>query len=156
MWQIIVGIYDGDPRLTNDHKSSWRVGKARKVLGRVGNTRKVFREVCPQVTSVGICIQSQGQLISVCTCAQAQIYFLKEFSHIFWRLDPLSGHQTGQSQCKIAFLDRKWSKTRIFSPDMPQQILANSDLHLPSTIRGPPFPNASLWSRVTSMHIWRF
>ena len=34
MWQIIVGIYDGDPRSTNDHKSSWRVGKAWKWLGR--------------------------------------------------------------------------------------------------------------------------
>jgi hypothetical protein len=36
MWRIIVGIYDGDPRLTNDHKSSHRVGKGRKWLGRVG------------------------------------------------------------------------------------------------------------------------
>jgi len=50
MWRIIVGIYDGDPRLTNDRKrshrvgkarkSSRRVGKARKWLGKVGNTRK--------------------------------------------------------------------------------------------------------------------
>jgi len=47
MWRIIVRIYDGDPRLTNDGKSSWRVGKARKWLGRVGNTQKVFGEVCP-------------------------------------------------------------------------------------------------------------
>src|SRR5882762_5980815 len=50
MWRIIVGIYDGDPRLTNDRKRSHRVGKARKSsrrvskarkwLGKVGNTRK--------------------------------------------------------------------------------------------------------------------
>src|ERR1700676_4375757 len=25
---------------------------------------------------------------------------------ILWRLDPLSGHQTGQSQCKITFPDQ--------------------------------------------------
>jgi hypothetical protein len=47
MWQIIVKIYDGDLRLTNDRKSSQRVGKARKWLGRVGNARKVFGEVRP-------------------------------------------------------------------------------------------------------------
>ena len=40
MWRIIVGIYNGDPRLTNDRKRSHRVGKARKWLGKVGNTRK--------------------------------------------------------------------------------------------------------------------
>jgi len=40
MWRIIVGIYNGDPRLTNDRKRSHRVSKARKWLGKVGNTRK--------------------------------------------------------------------------------------------------------------------
>ena len=47
MWQMIVGIYDSDPRLTNDHKSSCRVSKAQKWLGRVRNAQKVFGEVCP-------------------------------------------------------------------------------------------------------------
>ena len=60
MWRMIVGIYDSDPRLTNDRKRSHRVGKARKWLEKVGNTRRVFGEVCPYVTSVGICVQSQG------------------------------------------------------------------------------------------------
>jgi hypothetical protein len=60
MWRMIVGIYNSDPRLTNDHKRSHRVGKARKWLGRVGNTWKVFGNVHPWATSVGICIQSQG------------------------------------------------------------------------------------------------
>ena len=64
MWRIIVGIYDGHPRLTNDRKWSHRVGTARKWLGRVGNARKVFGEVHPYVISVRICIQSQGWLIS--------------------------------------------------------------------------------------------
>ena len=40
-----MGIYDGDPRLTNDRKSSRRVGKARKWLGKVGNTRKHLESV---------------------------------------------------------------------------------------------------------------
>jgi len=39
---MIVGIYDGDPRLTNDHKSSRRVGKAWKWLGRVGKCSERF------------------------------------------------------------------------------------------------------------------
>jgi hypothetical protein len=47
MWRMIVGIYDGDPRLTNDRKSSHWVSKGWKWLGRVGNTRKVFGEVHP-------------------------------------------------------------------------------------------------------------
>ena len=54
MWQMIVGIYDSNPRLPNDHKS----------LHRIENTQKVFGEVCPQVMSVRICVQSQGQLIN--------------------------------------------------------------------------------------------
>ena len=61
---MIVGIYDSDPRLTNDCKSSHRVGKGQKWLERVGNAWKVFREVHPYVTCVRICIQSQGWLIS--------------------------------------------------------------------------------------------
>ena len=40
MWQMIVGIYNSDPRLTNDCKSLHRVGKGQKWLGRVGNTQK--------------------------------------------------------------------------------------------------------------------
>jgi hypothetical protein len=60
MWQMIVGIYDSDLRLTNDRKISHRVGKGRKWLGRVRNARKVFGEVCPYVTSVRICVQIQG------------------------------------------------------------------------------------------------
>jgi hypothetical protein len=60
MWQMIVGIYDSNPRLTNDRKSLCRVSEARKWLGRVGNARKVFGEVRPYVMSIGICIQSQG------------------------------------------------------------------------------------------------
>jgi len=60
MWQMIVRIYDSDPRLTNDCKSVHRVGKGQKWLGRVGNARKVFGEICSYVMSVGICIQSQG------------------------------------------------------------------------------------------------
>ena len=47
MWQMIVGIYDGDLRLTNDCKSSRRVGKGQKWLGRVRNAWKVFGEVHP-------------------------------------------------------------------------------------------------------------
>jgi hypothetical protein len=37
MWRIIVGIYDGDPRLTNDRKRSHRVGKARIGSVKLGN-----------------------------------------------------------------------------------------------------------------------
>jgi len=41
------GNLRGDPRLTNDRKSSCRVSKGRKWLGRVGNAWKVFGEVHP-------------------------------------------------------------------------------------------------------------
>ena len=47
MWQMIVGIYDSDLRLTNDRKRSCRVGKARKWLGKVRNAQRVFGEVRP-------------------------------------------------------------------------------------------------------------
>jgi hypothetical protein len=47
MWQMIMGIYDSDPRLTNDRKRSCRVGKAWKWLGRVRNAQRVFGGVHP-------------------------------------------------------------------------------------------------------------
>jgi hypothetical protein len=37
MWRIIVGIYDGDPRLTNDRKRSVKLAKARVGLVKLGN-----------------------------------------------------------------------------------------------------------------------
>ena len=45
MWRIILGIYDGDLRLTNDCKRSHRVGNAQKWLGKVGNARKCSKSV---------------------------------------------------------------------------------------------------------------
>jgi hypothetical protein len=66
-------------------------------------------------------------------CPSANLFFKRIFPYflearsIVWtpnRPEPMQNHFSGQ----------KWSKTQIFSPDMPQQILANSDLHLPSTI----------------------
>jgi hypothetical protein len=56
---MIVEVYSSDPRLTNDCKSSHRVGKARKWLKNVENAGKFFEKVCPWFASVGICAQSQ-------------------------------------------------------------------------------------------------